>query len=169
MRGGHNNKVRRRLIAFAVWLVVAAIVAGLIIFFTGQSAPQSDKTSKGLLRKLLEIILGEATENDLRVGNYFIRKAAHFILFAAFGFSLTAALQYQNKVPRLPVSLGAGALFAIADEVRQTFVPGRSREFGDMIIDFTGVLIGALIVTLIAFIVRRHKAKRAQTELKNGA
>ena len=164
MRRADTNKVKRRLIAFALWLVVAAIVAGLIIHFTGQTASESNKTSKGFLRTILEFFLGEEDEDLITDWNHYVRKAAHYTLFAAFGLSLTAALQYQDKVPRLPVSLGVGALFAVADEVRQHFIPGRATQVKDMIIDFIGVLTGALLVTLIAYIVRKRRTKRVQTE-----
>ena len=162
MRVSKDEIIKRSLIAFVIWLILTAIIAGMIIHFTGQTASESNQTSKGVLRTLLEFFLGEEDEDLITDWNHYIRKVAHFTLFFAFGFCLTAALQYQRRVPRLPVSLGAGALFAVTDEIRQHFVPGRATQVKDMIIDFCGVLIGALLVTLIAFFVRRHRAKKAK-------
>ena len=156
MREANKTKIKRRLIAFVIWLILSAIVAGLISYFTGQNAAVSNETSKTFLRRLLELFFGTDDEVIVSAYNKYIRTAAHFTLFFAFGLTLNAALHHQMRVPPLPVSLGAGALLAVTDEIRQYFVPGRAMQFTDMLIDFCGVLLGALLVTLISYLSRRH-------------
>ena len=162
MREARKTKSKRRIAALVIWLVLAALVAGLITYFSGESASESNQTSKGVLRTLLEFFLGEDNEALVDAFNHFIRKSAHFTLFAAFGLCFCAAMQYQDRLPRLPVSLGAGALLAVEDEVRQHFVPGRATQVKDMLIDFCGVLVGALIVTLVAYLVRKRRTKKLE-------
>ena len=43
----------------------------------------------------------------------------------------------------------ASALYAVTDEIHQHFVPGRSGEITDVLIDSIGCLIGALIMSSI--------------------
>ena len=64
-----------------------------------------------------------------------------------------------------------GFLFAGLTELIQSFVPGRAGLFSDVIIDFSGYSVGALIVALIyvitiAIIVIINRRKRyVQTEM----
>ena len=49
-----------------------------------------------------------------------------------------------------------GTLYAVTDEVHQYFVPGRSCEIRDMVIDGCGVAVGVLIMAII-----KHRKKWA--------
>ena len=53
------------------------------------------------------------------------------------------------------ISWLAGTLYAVTDEIHQTFVPGRSCELRDMGIDSCGVLTGALAVSLVILLKER--------------
>ena len=75
-----------------------------------------------------------------------IRKCAHFSLYLCLGalVSLTAG---RRKV----LSIGSAGtmifcfLYAVSDEIHQHFVPGRSCEFRDVMIDTSGALTGMLL------------------------
>ena len=57
--------------------------------------------------------------------------------------------QHKKKI-RFP-KLGAflvGAVYAASDEVHQIFIPGRSGEGKDVLLDCVGVLLGILILSL---------------------
>ena len=61
-----------------------------------------------------------------------------------------------SKILRRAVFIGF--LYASTDEFHQTFVPGRSGEIRDILIDTFGVLLGALIVTrLIPSLLQRRQ------------
>ena len=62
------------------------------------------------------------------------------------------------------IGLSFGLIMGILTEVIQLNAPGRSGEFKDVLIDFSGYLLGALIVALILFIIIRKKLKKSQTE-----
>lgn len=162
MSGREKNKAVGKFIALIVWLLIAAVVAGFIIHFTGEPADVSTETSKGVLRSILEFFFGENNEDTVTLYNHYIRKFAHFFLFFAFSLSLNAALIHQDRLPRVPFTVALGAVFAVCDELRQYFVPGRATEIRDMLLDFSGVLLGVLIVTFLYLIVRKIIAKRAE-------
>ncbi|MGL6280029.1 MAG: VanZ family protein [Gaiella sp.] len=65
-----------------------------------------------------------------------LRKLAHLAEYAVLGFLLARA------VGSTWVALALGALYAISDEVHQTFVPGRAGRPLDVAIDTLGVAIG---------------------------
>ena len=60
------------------------------------------------------------------------------------------------------IALSFGAAIAALTEIIQLNVPGRSGEFLDVLIDFSGYLLGALIVGLITFLVIRKQRKKEQ-------
>jgi VanZ family protein len=64
-------------------------------------------------------------------------KAAHFFSFALLGFLFAKAL----NSPRLGFMLAA--LYGIADEVHQSFVPLRDADFWDWVADALGAYFGA--------------------------
>ena len=160
MSEARHDKSARRRVALVLWLVAAAAVAGIIIHFSAEPAGVSDETSRGVLRTILEFFFGESNEETIVFYDHFIRKAAHFTLFAALGFSLAAALVNQDRLPRFWPALIAGALFAVSDEVHQYFVPGRSCEFRDMMIDFSGIVTGALVVTLVVYLWQKLRRRK---------
>ena len=70
-----------------------------------------------------------------------VRKGAHVVEFFVLGalLYLDWRLLGRNAVC---VPLGAGLLFAAGDEFLQTFIPARSGEILDVLIDFCGVAAG---------------------------
>jgi VanZ family protein len=69
--------------------------------------------------------------------DYPLRKLAHAGEFAVLGALLARAL------PEL-AALWLGIAYAVADELHQTFVPGRAGTLLDVGIDSVGVLLGIL-------------------------
>ena len=48
-------------------------------------------------------------------------------------------------------------MYAISDEVHQLFVPGRSGQATDVLIDFSGSLAAILILSSVLYLIRRKK------------
>jgi VanZ family protein len=78
-------------------------------------------------------------------------------------------LTYNKKnMFRVPVSFGVGALNAVSDEIHQLFVPGRSSEVRDMLIDCVGVLFGILLMLLIRVVYiacKKHRVERKKSNV----
>ena len=92
---------------------------------------------------------------------YFVRKSAHFVVFAVLGFLTCAALWSCDVSVKRALILAAviGALYAVSDEVHQVFVPGRAGMIRDVILDTCGVVTGSGAMTLVRLIVKKIKHK----------
>jgi VanZ family protein len=101
-----------------VWLPVA-IWAALI--FTISSVPSLD--------------------SGLGVWDTVLRKIAHVGEYAVLG-----ALLYR-AVRREPAAIVLGSLYAVTDEVHQSFVAGRHGSPVDWLIDTAGVVVGVLLLS----------------------
>ena len=55
------------------------------------------------------------------------------------------------------MSVLSTALYAVTDEIHQLFVPGRSGQITDVILDSCGGLIGAVLSATILYLIRKRK------------
>ena len=78
--------------------------------------------------------------------------------------SQTKQSSFASKILRLAVFIGF--LYACTDAFHQTFVPGRSGEFRDILIDTFGVLLGTLIITRLLPSLARHRTAEGKTGQK---
>lgn len=92
----------------------------------------------------------------------FIRKSwGHFLLFMLSGLFTTLALyQFSNKYIdkwwiSILISISVGIAIAGLSELIQSFVPGRSGNIQDVVVDFVGYILPVLIVTIILFVHKR--------------
>ena len=81
---------------------------------------------------------------DLGTWDLILRKAAHLAEYALLG----ALLARATRSPFLAVALAG--LYAVSDEVHQTFVDGRVGAPLDVAIDTLGALVGVLVWTRLA-------------------
>ncbi len=99
-------------------------------------------------------------DNIQNVGKY-IRKsighAAVFMVAQIFTF-LTLFTFLNDKKWWLfsSISLGEGLLISVLSEIIQYFVPSRTGAILDVLIDFSGVLVGCVVAFLIALILNKH-------------
>ncbi len=61
-----------------------------------------------------------------------------------FGVTLSLSLP-ENEIPAIII----GMLYAVTDEIHQSFVPFRSCSFGDWLADALGVIAGVLIISFL--------------------
>ena len=74
---------------------------------------------------------------------HIIRKIAHITEFAMQSFSAGGAILKSRK--QMIIILAIGLITACIDESLQLTSPGRSGEFKDVVIDFSGTVIGILL------------------------
>ena len=173
------KKVSRSYLIWTIVLCVLAIaINAYIIFHACLDAAQSTQQSNGVVE------VAEDTVNTISPGTItpenhdsfatFIRKAfGHFGLFTISGMLTTLALffacspykWYRNYL-LIIMSLGFGLLIGITTELIQLNVPGRSGEFLDVLIDFSGYLLGFLLILIILFLIFKDKYKK-QKQLVN--
>lgn len=84
----------------------------------------------------------------LRKNRYPIRKMAHATEYAILGMLMSGAVYAYGvcgkKVVRYAWILAT--IYAATDEFHQLFVPGRSGQFRDVLLDSTGAAVGILIL-----------------------
>lgn len=78
--------------------------------------------------------------------SFVVRKGAHFLEYLVLGISLFWTVRDLRKRASFGIPWAVGALYAVTDEVHQYFVPGRSCELRDVLIDACGVAAGVAIV-----------------------
>ncbi|MFA7672763.1 MAG: VanZ family protein [Clostridia bacterium] len=139
----------------------------LIFILSAQSADDSSSTSGNILTMILKMIYPGF--KDMDAGSQFIileqyqgliRKSAHFCIYGMLGIISFAAYDalYEIKAKAaLPFAFITCVLYAVSDEIHQLFVPGRSCEFLDVIIDSAGALLGIIAIYLIIKSVRSKK------------
>ena len=153
-------------------LLWAAVIAwmGLIFSFSMETAAESSETSGGLIRYFMERYLDGFTEltpdeqfMKIETVSRLVRKSAHFCVFAVLGFLTSAALRSCNLSPKRAFILASviGALYAVSDEIHQTFVPGRAGMVQDVLLDTCGVVTGAAAMWLILYICMKIKKNKS--------
>ena len=152
-----KNPKRRAVTVFFALLTLAW--TALLFYFSGQTGLTSGALSGRITRALFGwmIDLGWVQYRPLHV---FVRKAAHFALFAIEGGLI--ALTLGSALPKrvlIPMMAGVCALLAVGNELHEYFTAGRSCELRDMLIDFAGAMTGLALVLLIAWAARRAKRK----------
>ena len=79
-------------------------------------------------------------------------KAVHFGLYGVEAFLLYRAIRWAGRagfsLARVLVIVGSLAVWGMADEIHQFWIPGRSMEAGDVAADVTGAGFGAIAGSL---------------------
>lgn len=154
-----------RIILYSALTLVCMLA---IFVFSAQNADLSQRLSNGLLLKLKELIAllpsisGQGAEHD-------IRKYAHLFEFCMLGVSsmlLTGELRpdfrtavLKSRVGSLSAAWVFCVFYACTDELHQYFVPGRSAQVSDVMIDSCGALIGCVFIFLIRLAIAGGKGR----------
>lgn len=131
--------------------------AGLIFYFssrpTGQSEGQSLYVSI-ILQQMLAYGFPQVMHIDLDIFDGVIRKMAHFFLYFCLGL-LTIKAWCWRKDRSWVYALFFCFCYAVTDEFHQSFVPGRSAEIHDVLLDTIGSFTGIMVIFFLRKIWRR--------------
>ncbi|MED4014497.1 VanZ family protein [Sutcliffiella cohnii] len=143
------------------WLLVVAWMV-LIFSFSAQPAEQSSSLSGGIVEPIIETIetVVPVVSIDKEFFHTFIRKNAHFFAYFILGVLSLHAFRRSGVVGMKAgtFALLLSVVYAISDEVHQLFVPGRSGEVRDVLIDSAGAFIGIVIYYCLSKLYNRNKA-----------
>jgi len=149
----------RQIIKLAAW--VPAVIMAIVI---SASSGQDGNESQGLSDRVAAVIVDladtagivdiqdeEMREACIDAIQFPIRKAAHMTEYAIFTCCVLFALYvWQMRDANLYCAgLIITALYAASDEFHQLFIPGRSGQFSDVLIDTAGGLVAILIIIAI--------------------
>lgn len=143
-----------------LWRCLLPVGWYAVIFgFSGQTGTVSGELSDRLLYRLLEdwsAMFRSLTEEGrtavVEFLSYYERKGAHmFLYFVLLGLLLFMLQPWITAAPkRAAAAIAVCAVLAALDEFHQTFIPGRSGQPSDVLVD----LMGAACFLLVWFLVR---------------
>lgn len=162
----------KRKVSRTIFILLLIITCGIIFSFSHQPATSSDRISKGTVRQILNVFpstknLTDSQKDRLETKlNPIIRKLAHFSIYTLVGIFMMAWIHTYDisLLKKLIISLGFGFFYAMSDEFHQYFIPGRSAEIRDVMIDSAGVLVGILIVLAM---ISLYKVLEEKMHVKN--
>lgn len=138
----------------------------LIWQFSAQPGSESETLSGGLTRSVAAWLWPTADAQLLATLEHLLRKAAHMSEFAVLACLLAVSLQVSCVPHPVHFAFVGGLLAAALDECHQLFVPGRSGQVSDVVIDLVGAAAGLLVFSLIRWVWRRRR--RAGDERRTG-
>lgn len=95
---------------------------------------------------------------------FIVRKTAHFTEYAILGilfyFFYRQTLPQKNGLQLFVLAILSSFLYACTDEIHQLFVPGRSGQFTDVLVDTLGASFGCMVLALSNYLRRVLQARR---------
>ena len=149
---------RQRLFVTSYLLVI--IWAGVIFTLSSEGHGASTSRSDLIVNYLQSA--GALLPTDLLT--FLTRKAAHIIAYFIFGVLAYNVVRHYTLRARRTILISSAIVlgYAISDEVHQLFVPGRSGEVRDVLIDTVAGTVAVVLTYLIhRRIVKRRAARRA--------
>lgn len=130
----HGSAIR----AIGAWLP-ALVMAGVIFLLSAQSDTRLSPNP--------------ATD-------WLLRKTAHLIAYGMLAFLALFALHVARAPRRTALALLIASAYAASDELHQSFVPGRSPEVRDVLIDVCGAAVGVIAWHALARVRQRRASGR---------
>ncbi|MBU3126892.1 VanZ family protein [Clostridium tagluense] len=155
-----KNTLKRKTIAKGLLCVIWLC----IIFYNGTRQGEiSQKASKEVIKVASEVMkIPAATIGSPAIKfsdvNYYVRKNAHFFQYFILSIFLCSVVRQFKlyKTSEIFLLLFLLLLFPVLDEFIQKYVPGRTSNVFDIIIDFSGGILAMLIYN-IGFKIRKNK------------
>ncbi len=152
------------LIFRSIFGVLSLAVMGVIFFLSNQERGASNTTSI----TFISLVLGKGADVAV-VLNAFVRELAHMAEFAFLAFCLYMFFKTFKLSGFLRCAFSAiiSSVYAASDEIHQVFVPGRSGQIYDIIVDVLGVLLSVLFLHLFFYLGEKREIKRIFKTLTN--
>ena len=137
----------------SIFAVLLVLWMGFIFSMSCENAEESSNTSGQTIKVVLSTVPEfekqpeEVKVNIIEKLQFIVRKSAHFIGYMILGILASGLiLQYENINKKYPLAFLICVIYAISDEIHQLFVPGRSGQVRDVLIDSAGSLLGIILV-----------------------
>lgn len=141
----------------------------IIFFHSAKNAAQSSAQSDPIAKVVYSIVVPQDKEisdeqkadimNSIQL---LVRKSAHFLVFAALGFSFFASLTTHSVTTtnKFVLSQTFSTIYAATDEFHQLFVEGRAGRVSDVLIDSAGAVFGISVCFALVLIIKKIKKGR---------
>ena len=125
--------------------LILTILWMLFIFVMSQTpGNDSSKQSNFIVDIIIHIM--PITRDTL---SFIVRKCAHMFSYCILAILLFMSVYEDNIKKAIIIAFLGTFLYACSDEFHQLFIPGRSGEFRDVMIDSTGGIMGIVFTTFI--------------------
>lgn len=163
--------MKLRNILFYIFLTLSVATYTWILVESGVNGTNSASESLGLVNSFIEWVKTfdptSPIVQDPETTHTVIRKlVGHFLFFGLAGTFTSLSFVFiedglvKRKVESIILMAGVGFSLALFSELIQLATPGRFFAFTDVLIDFSGYVLFAAIVYLIAFLIYRSKEKK---------
>lgn len=132
----------KRLVLAWTLLILWMLFIFIMSSFNGVMSSNQSGSIAVLIYNLFDI-------SDTEKVSFIIRKCAHVSEFFILGILVINLVSKYNVKHIYLISFIVCVLYASSDEFHQLFVPGRSGQVTDVLIDLIGVVLGLLLVFLI--------------------
>lgn len=139
----------------ALPFIITVFVMGTIFVFSSQSKAESSDLSESVTARIVDITPiikdkpPQVKKQIVKNIHNSIRKCAHFLLYSVLGISsflMFAVINNGKSDFRIWIFMLIFCIaYAISDEVHQGFIPGRSAEAGDVLLDLSGSMSGGIV------------------------
>lgn len=153
-------------------LISLLLIFQMLFIFTMSSfgSDSSNAQSSQIIQVLHQVfpnLSSRASDLDVSTLTFIVRKTAHFTEYAILGilfyFFYRQILPQKNGLRLFVLAILSSFLYACTDEIHQLFVPGRSGQFTDVLVDTLGAFCGCLLLLAIR---RLRKAWRAHRRVQ---
>lgn len=154
-----HNQLTGNLFKISVFTVTALFIAFAFIhsLMPADLSGNESEIVKNFLQCILSLFGSKFVLTD-----YIVRKTAHFTEYTIIGFLLMMCAFSLNRTKPCKYYiyvLFTGLAAAVCDETIQLYVVGRSGQLLDVLLDFSGVITGSLILLAVLTIYRKIKNK----------
>lgn len=149
---------KKREVIWDVIAILLAIIWMVVIFILSECSAGTSSEQSGIVVEILKKVFNISFEQPELLDNLtvIVRKCAHAFEYFVLGILFLNIIRqfwlttYKKKwVEYWYLAVIGAFLYAVADEVHQAFVPGRSCELCDIIIDTIAACIGVGMVMLL--------------------
>jgi len=141
-----------------------AIVWAIVISTFSTSVFTAENTGRVII-PVLHWVFPRMSMDTLMVIHFYIRKSAHFTEYFILGLLLLRGIRGGRRGVKLAWALVAISIvfcYASLDEFHQSFVPGRTPAFPDVMIDISGGTAAQVLAALVAL---WHETRRRRLEV----
>lgn len=161
----------KKIVLRIVLGVLIALWLGFIWCNSAENGSETVETSNGVTQIVAEIVVpgygGLPQEEKTAVIEKIsppVRSLAHafeFFVLALLVGALVYTFAFKSVfLKQISITLTACVLCACADEIHQYFVPGRTADILDILVDVAGALVGCGFL-IAAALLRNNKANKA--------
>lgn len=129
-----NKKLN--IIFVIIWMMFIFIMSS---FNSNESSNQSNF--------IVNILSNIFNISNIEILSFIVRKLAHYTEYTILGILVYNLIYSYNK--KIYISIIICIIYAISDEIHQLFVPGRSCQITDILIDSMGSVTGIILLYII--------------------